>query len=63
MPIRGYDARRARAAAWSADNGDAATRPFPTASMVKLFVAEDILHRARTGELSLTPAGLRRFCR
>ncbi len=53
-PIRGYDARRARAAEWSADNGDAATRPFPTASMVKLFVAEDILHRARTGELSLT---------
>jgi hypothetical protein len=53
-PIRGYDARRARAAEWSADNGDAATRPFPTASMVKLFVAEDILHRARTGELRLT---------
>jgi hypothetical protein len=30
-----------------------ARRPFPTASMVKLFVAEDILHRARMGLLSL----------
>ncbi len=55
-PIRGYDARHARAVPWWADNGAAATRPFPTASMVKLFMAEDILHRARTGLLSLTAA-------
>jgi len=53
-PVRGYEARRARAAGWSADNGAAAARPFPTASMVKLFMAEDILHRARTGAVSLT---------
>ena len=33
-----------------ADNGAAAERPFPTASMVKLFLAEDILRRARAGE-------------
>ena len=32
-----------------------ADRPFPTASMVKLFLAEDILHRARTGAIVLTP--------
>ena len=30
-----------------------ADRPFPTASMVKLFVAEDVLHRARAGVLAL----------
>jgi hypothetical protein len=52
-PVRAFDARRVRASASTADNGDVARRPFPTASMVKLFVAEDILHRARTGLLSL----------
>lgn len=36
-----------------ADNGAVASRPFPSASMVKLFIAEDILHRARTGGLTL----------
>jgi len=52
QPLRGYQARRARAAA-SADNGTAARTPIPAASMVKLFVAEDVLHRARRGLLSL----------
>jgi hypothetical protein len=46
--------RSARLAAARADNG-LADRPFPTASLVKLLVAEDILHRARTGRVTLTP--------
>jgi len=46
------DARSARLSRSAAANG-AADRPFPTASMVKLFMAEDILHRARTGRLAL----------
>jgi hypothetical protein len=45
-------------AAW-ADNGRAAGRPFPTASLVKLFIAEDVLHRARTGRLELRPGDRR----
>jgi hypothetical protein len=53
-PLRAYEARRIRAGAGAADNGDVAGRPFPTASMVKLFVAEDILHRARAGAIALT---------
>jgi hypothetical protein len=36
--------------------GAGADRPFPAASLVKLFVAEDVLHRARAGLLSLTQA-------
>jgi hypothetical protein len=36
------------------DEGSDADRPFPTASLVKLFVAEDVLHRARVGLLPLT---------
>jgi hypothetical protein len=52
--IRAAEARSARAAASVADNGPAAHRPFPTASMVKLFLAENILHRARTGRIALT---------
>ena len=36
------------------DDGFDADRPFPTASLVKLFVAEDVLHRARTGQFALT---------
>jgi hypothetical protein len=35
-------------------NGDAAHRPVFTASLVKLFVAEQLLHRAREGTLTLT---------
>ncbi len=51
---RAADARAMRMRARTADNGDAARRPFPTASMVKLFIAEDILHRARQGRLQLS---------
>jgi hypothetical protein len=51
--IASAEARAARDAGHAADNGEAAHRRFPTASMVKLFLAEDILHRARTGELVL----------
>ena len=51
--ITAAEARTARATAYGADNG-LADRPFPAASMVKLFMAEDILHRARAGLLSLT---------
>jgi hypothetical protein len=40
-----------------ADNG-AADRPFPTASMVKLFMAEDLLHRHRIGTVRLGPDDL-----
>lgn len=46
------DARSTPEAAYGADNG-LLDRPFPTASMVKLFMAEDILHRARAGLLTL----------
>jgi hypothetical protein len=42
------------AGAGGLDEGDHADRPFPTASLVKLFVAEDVLHRARMGLLPLT---------
>jgi hypothetical protein len=52
LSIRAAEARSARVAGSAAGNA-AADRPFPTASMVKLFVAEDILHRARTGRISL----------
>lgn len=47
------DRRAERISDSYADNGAAASRPFPSASMVKLFMAEDILHRARTGDLVL----------
>ncbi|SFK71463.1 serine hydrolase [Geodermatophilus ruber] len=50
---RALEARSARTAAVTADNG-LADRPFPTASLVKLFVAENLLHRARTGAITLT---------
>lgn len=53
--LRAAEARSARLRAAAAGNGPASTRPFPTASMVKLFVAEDLLHRARTGALVLSP--------
>ena len=52
LSIRAAEARSARAAASAAAN-EAADRSFPTASMVKLFMAEEILHRARTGRLAL----------
>ena len=52
LSLRGAEARSVRLAASAAGNA-AVDRPFPTASMVKLFMAEDILHRARTGVLAL----------
>jgi hypothetical protein len=45
-------ARGHRTIGWVADNG-VADRPFPTASMVKLYMAQDILHRARIGAIHL----------
>jgi hypothetical protein len=50
---RAAEARAARVDSAWAGNGAAASRPFPTASLVKLFMAEDVLHRARTGQLRL----------
>ncbi|RBY78751.1 LppW family protein [Geodermatophilus sp. TF02-6] len=55
--LRAAEARSARVEAASADNG-LADRPFATASLAKLFVAEDVLHRARTGAVALEPADL-----
>jgi hypothetical protein len=54
LSIRAAEAAGARVLAQRAGN-ELADRPFPTASMVKLFLAEDLLHRARTGALTLTP--------
>jgi hypothetical protein len=53
LSVRAADARTARTSAAVAGNGAAADRPFPTASMVKLFLAEDLLHRARWDGLDL----------
>ncbi len=50
---RALDARDIVLSRRTADNGDLADRPFPTASMVKLFVAEAVLHQARTGQVAL----------
>ncbi len=55
LGVRAADARATRTAAAIAGNGAAADRPFPTASMVKLFLAEDVLHRAREGRIGLRP--------
>ena len=65
LSVRAAEARSARLAATGAGNA-AADRAFPTASMVKLFIAEDILYRARTGRLALRaddPALLREMIR
>lgn len=56
LSLRAAEARAARLAASRADNGDPAGRPIPSASMVKLFIAEDVLHRARAGTLVLDAA-------
>jgi hypothetical protein len=61
LPLRAADARAARTTARTADNGPIAQRPFPSASMVKLFLAEDVLRRARDGTLVLTPEDLGRL--
>ena len=52
--IRAAEAHSARVQARTAGS-ELADRPFPTASLVKLFLAEDVLHRARTGAVALTP--------
>jgi hypothetical protein len=52
LGVRAADARTARTSAAVAGNA-AADRPFPTASMVKLFLAEAVLHRARWDGLDL----------
>jgi len=61
LTARALDAREARLARRTADNGAAASRPFPTASMVKLFLAEDVLRRARAGTLTLDARDWRRL--
>jgi hypothetical protein len=54
---RAAEARALRTAeAWAGNEN--ADRIFPTASMVKLFLAEDLLHRARSGALTLDGATL-----
>jgi hypothetical protein len=52
--IRAAEAFTAQVLARTAGN-ELADRPFPTASLVKLFIAADVLHRARTGAVALTP--------
>ena len=54
MSIRAAEAHSAQVLARTAGS-ELADRPFPTASLVKLFLAEDVLHRTRTGAISLTP--------
>jgi Beta-lactamase enzyme family len=51
------DARSARLTRSAAANA-VGERAFPTASMVKLFMAAEILHRARTGGPALSPTDL-----
>ena len=53
VSARAAEARAARTDAAWADNGAAAARPFSTASLVKLFMVEDVLHRVRAGDLRL----------
>ncbi|WNV77732.1 serine hydrolase [Geodermatophilus sp. DSM 44513] len=53
LSIRAAEAASARMLATRASS-ELADRPFPTASMVKLYLAEDVLHRARTGAVTLT---------
>jgi hypothetical protein len=42
-------------------SGPEALRPLPTASLVKLFMAEDVLHRARAGLVALDLTDLHRL--
>ncbi|MGY1622991.1 serine hydrolase [Geodermatophilus sp. SYSU D00965] len=57
LTARAVEARTARLVAASADNGQA-DRVFPTASLVKLFLAEGVLRRARAGQVTLGPSDL-----
>ncbi len=59
LPPRATDARAARLAVRTAGNGMAAGRAFPSASLVKLFLAEDLLRRDRAGTITLTAPDLR----
>jgi Beta-lactamase enzyme family len=54
LSIRAAEARSARVLARTAGS-ELAEQPFPTASLVKLYLAEDVLRRARAGALALTP--------
>jgi hypothetical protein len=54
LPPRAADARAARLTVRTAGNGLAAGRAFPSASLVKLFLAEDLLRRDRAGTITLT---------
>jgi hypothetical protein len=54
VSIRAAEAHSASVLARTAGS-QLAERPFPTASLVKLFLAADILHRARTGAATLSP--------
>jgi hypothetical protein len=54
VSIRAAEALTAQVLARTAGS-ELADRPFPTASLVKLYLAADVLHRARTGTVALTP--------
>ena len=58
LPPRAAEARAARLAVRTAANGPVAQRSFPTASLVKLFLAEDLLQRDRAGSITLTARDL-----
>jgi hypothetical protein len=53
MSVRAADRQAARVEDAVAGNGGQAGRPFPSASMVKLFLAEDLLRRDRAGQVRL----------
>jgi hypothetical protein len=60
LSLRAAEVRSAQVAAATAGN-DLAARPFPTASLVKLFIAEGLLHLARQGAVTLTPEDRQRM--
>src|SRR5919199_4120935 len=55
VSIRAAEAVTAQVLARTAGN-ELADRSFPPASLVKVFIAADVLHRARTGAVTLSPA-------
>jgi hypothetical protein len=57
LTVRAIEAHSARLVAERAHNGQL-DRVFPTASLVKLFLAEGVLWRARTGQVTLSPEDL-----
>jgi hypothetical protein len=63
MSVRAAEAETQRVAAAVAGNGSAARRPFPTASLVKLFVAEHLLHGERAGRIALDARDVRLMAR